>query len=134
MEALPPRAKPRSSSRLLLLRTIKAQNVPHWVYELKLDGYRAIAFKSGGRVYLRSRNNRDFAARYPSIAAALSPLPDQTVIDGEIVALDEHGRPSFNALQNYGSSTAPLFYYLFDLMILSRKDVMGDTLERRRTS
>jgi len=75
------------------------------VYELKLDGYRAIAAKADGRVHLWSRNENDFAGRYPSIAKALMKLPDQTVVDGEIVALDESGKPSFNALQNYGSAT-----------------------------
>jgi bifunctional non-homologous end joining protein LigD len=117
---------------MLLLRTDKLPSGPQWFYELKLDGYKAIAFKSRGKVHLRSRNNRGFASRYPSIAAALSSLPDETVIDGEIVAVDDEGRPSFNLLQNYGSSTATILYYIFDVMVLSGKDVMGDPLERRR--
>ena len=54
----------------------------------KLDGYRAIAFKSGGRVQLRSRNDKDFTSRYPAIAMALRAMPDEMVVDGEIVALD----------------------------------------------
>jgi ATP-dependent DNA ligase len=98
----------------------------------KFDGFRAIAFKSGGKVNLRSRNNNDFSAKYPAIVKALSYLPDETVIDGEIVALDESGRPSFNALQNYGSSQTPLLYYVFDLMMLAGKDVRGEPLSRRR--
>ena len=56
----------------------------------------------------------------------------ETVIDGEVVALDESGRPSFNALQNYGSSRTTLLYYVFDLMILAGKDVMREPLSRRR--
>jgi len=59
-------------------------------------------------VQLRSRNDNDFTQRYPAIAKALAALPDETVIDGEVVALDESGRPSFNILQNYGSSKAPI--------------------------
>jgi bifunctional non-homologous end joining protein LigD len=64
-----------------------------WLYERKLDGYRAIAFKTGGKAYLRSRNDKDFTGRYPAIASALFALPDETVIDGEVVATDETANP-----------------------------------------
>jgi ATP-dependent DNA ligase len=59
-------------------------------------------------------------------------MPDETVIDGEIVALDESGRPSFNTLQNYGSSQTPILYYVFDVLVLAGKDVMAEPLARRR--
>ena len=59
-------------------------------------------------------------------------MPDETVIDGEVVALDEGGRPSFNSMQNYGSTGAPLGFFIFDVLILNGKDVMGDRLMRRR--
>jgi len=68
---------------------------------------------------------------YPAIVKALSALPDETVIDGEIVALDESGRPSFNAVQNYGSSKAVL-YYVFDVLVVAGQDVMSESLKRRR--
>jgi ATP-dependent DNA ligase len=83
-------------------------------YEVKLDGYRALAIKSGGRLQLRSGNGNEFNSRYPAIAAALEALPDETVVDGEVVALDAEGRPSFNLLQNYASSGTKLIYYVFD--------------------
>jgi bifunctional non-homologous end joining protein LigD len=117
---------------MLLLRTEKLPEGPEWVYELKLDGYRPLAIKSGGKVHLRSRNDNDFNARYPGIVKALANLPDETVIDGEVVALDEVGRPSFNTSQNYGSAGAPLHFFIFDLLILKGKDVMGDPLMKRR--
>jgi ATP-dependent DNA ligase len=99
-----------------------------WAYELKLDGYRAVAMKTGGEVRLRSRNDKDFNAKYSGIAKALTALPDETVVDGEVVALDEAGRPSFNALQN-GATGAAIFYYLFDVMVLGGgRNVMGEPL------
>jgi bifunctional non-homologous end joining protein LigD len=59
-------------------------------------------------------------------------MPDNTVIDGEVIAFDDEGRPSFNALQNYGSAPAPVIYYVFDVMVLAGRDVMREPLEKRR--
>jgi bifunctional non-homologous end joining protein LigD len=118
---------------MLLLRSeTLPDDTVRWAYQLKFDGYRAVAFKTGGRVYLRSRNDHDFSRRYPDIMRGLAKLPDETVIDGELLALDEDGRPSFNALQNYGSSSTPVLYYVFDVMVLAGRDVKGETLETRR--
>ena len=128
-----PPAKARFIEPMLLLRgeTLPADG-SLWLYEVKYDGFRAVAFKTGGTVHLRSRNDKDFGAKYPAIVKALTAMPNETVIDGEIVALDESGRPSFNALQNYGSSGTPLLYYVFDVMMLAGKDVMAEPLARRR--
>ena len=117
---------------MLLLPTSKLPEGAAWMYELKLDGYRAIAFKANGRVQLRSRNNKDFNRKYSQVAEALAALPDETVVDGEVVALDDSGRPSFNALQNYGTSNVPIFYYVFDVVLLSGRDVQSESLAERR--
>lgn len=117
---------------MLLLRTERLLEGPLWQYELKFDGYRAIAIKSGPSVHLRSRNDNDFNDRYPQIAGALRAMPDETVIDGEVVALDADGRPSFNLLQNCRSGATPLHFFIFDLLILKGRDVMGESLVRRR--
>lgn len=100
-----------------------------WEYELKLDGYRALGLKSGGRARLFSRNGKDFSARFPTVTRALDSLPDETLIDGEVVAVDEKGRPSFSNLQNF--DRAPV-YYTFDLPTLAGDDLMKRTLDQRR--
>ena len=117
---------------MLLLRTEKLPEGKDWLYELKFDGYRALAIKSSGRVQLRSRNDNDFTTRYSSMAEALSGMPDDSVIDGELVAFDAEGRPSFNLLQNYGSARAPLHFFVFDLLVLNGNGVMAEPLAKRR--
>ena len=117
---------------MLLLRTDSLPSGEQWLYELKLDGYRAIAFKRNGVVHLRSRNDNDFNRRYPAVVEALGRLPENTVVDGEIVAFDQDGRPSFSALQNYGSAPAPVVHYVFDVMLLAGNDVTREPLEKRR--
>lgn len=118
---------------MLLLRTDKLPDDPaRWLYELKLDGYRAVAFKTGGTVHLRSRNDNDFNARYPKVVHGLAELPNETVIDGELIALGDDERPSFNALQNYGSASTPILYFVFDVLVLEGRDLTGEKLERRR--
>jgi DNA ligase D-like protein (predicted ligase) len=129
---LPPTSSARFIDPMLLLRTDSLPSGHQWLYELKLDGYRAIAFKRDGRPHLRSRNDNDFSTRYPGVVKALAKLPDDTVIDGEILAFDQNGRPSFNALQNFGLASAPVVYYVFDVMILRGRDVMREPLQVRR--
>jgi len=120
-----PKKAARFIEPMLLLRTdALPKDAGDWEYQLKLDGYRAIAFKTRARVLLRSR--------YPAIVQGLAKLPDETVIDGEVIALDEDDRPSFSVLQNYGSSKAPVVYFVFDVMMLPGQDVMNQPLTERR--
>jgi DNA ligase D-like protein (predicted ligase) len=128
---VPPLDSTRFIEPMLLLAAETLPEGARWTYELKLDGYRAIAIKTGGTVRLRSRNDKDFNGKYPGIARALAALPDETVVDGEVVALDEIGRPSFSALQN-GSAGATIVYYVFDVMVLGGRNVMGEPLAVRR--
>jgi len=116
---------------MLLLRADTLPEGDAWQYELKFDGYRALAIKTGGTIQLRSRNDHDFSRRYPTIARAFSPLPNETVVDGEVVALDASGKPSFNILQNHAAGAA-LHCFVFDVLILSGRDVMGEPLTKRR--
>jgi bifunctional non-homologous end joining protein LigD len=102
-----------------------------WRYELKLDGFRAIGRKSGQQCAVWSRNQKDFTRRFPGVVKGISELPDDTIIDGEIVALDQNGRPSFNLLQGLGEPQA-IVLYAFDLLMLRGKDVRERPLDERR--
>jgi DNA ligase D-like protein (predicted ligase) len=114
------------------LPVAKLPEGPNWEYEVKFDGYRALAIKSAGRVRLMSRNENDLAGRFSILAQALAELPDETSIDGELVALDEAGRPSFNALQNYRRAATPLQFYVFDVLTLAGRSLKNEPLEERR--
>jgi DNA ligase D-like protein (predicted ligase) len=105
-----------------------------WVYEVKLDGYRALILKNGANVQIRSRNNKNLTLAYPGVATAASRLQAQSlVLDGEIVAVDAHGRPSFQALQNRGSHPQhTITYYAFDLLHLNGEDFTMRPLDERK--
>ena len=104
---------------------------PGWLYEIKLDGYRAIAVKSG-RVNLFSRQHKSFNSQYPHLVEALVELPEGTGVDGEVVALDESGRPSFNLLQSFRSEASRIHYFIFDLLICNDQDLTSLPLSERR--
>jgi bifunctional non-homologous end joining protein LigD len=75
-----------------------------------------------------SRNENDLADRFPILVQALGELPDETNIDGELVALDETGRPSFNVLQNYSRGGAPLQFYAFDVLTLAGRSLQESAI------
>jgi len=103
-----------------------------WTYEVKLDGYRAIGVKSKRDTILYSRNHKNFNKRFPQIAKALDDLPDETVIDGEVVALDESGRPDFHRLQHFTAEASRIHYFVFDLLVFKERDLTNLPLTGRR--
>jgi bifunctional non-homologous end joining protein LigD len=104
-----------------------------WTYEVKWDGYRTLALKDGSRVKLLSRNLKDATAQYVPIARAVAQVrAEAALLDGEIVALDAHGRPSFQALHH--RSAHAIVLYAFDLLHLNGRDLTRLTLEERRSA
>jgi bifunctional non-homologous end joining protein LigD len=118
------------------MECLKVDRIPEgelWQYELKLDGYRCVAIKEDGDAHLFSRNGKSFNAKFPSLLAAVQRLPvKRYILDGEIVALDEQGRHSFELLQNVNTSKAPLRFYIFDLLHIDNEGLMKHALRERR--
>ena len=103
-----------------------------WLYELKLDGYRALVLKSRGNATLLSRRGNNLSNNYPTITRAFSFLPDETMVDGELVVLDEEGKPSFSALQKSRFTPDALHFYVFDLLAYQGRDLRKLSLVQRR--
>jgi DNA ligase D-like protein (predicted ligase) len=102
-----------------------------WTYEVKWDGYRTLALKEGHRVTLLSRNLKNATTQYRGVARSVVQLRAETVLlDGEIVALDDDGRPSFQALHH--QSAHAIVYYAFDMLHLDGRDLMKTALDERR--
>ncbi len=111
----------------------KAFNSAEWIYEIKWDGYRAIAEISSKTIQLYSRNGNDFSPNYPVITTALKSIKHHAVLDGEIVVLNEKGFPDFQKIQHYeDNKDFPLCYYVFDLLYLDGKDLTHLPLTHRK--
>ena len=105
-----------------------------WLFEIKWDGYRAIAEVNKDDVALYSRNGNSFLSAYPLVVAELRKMKLNAVLDGEIVVLDDEGNPSFQKLQHYAENTQyPLHYYVFDLLELDGKKLYDLPLIERKT-
>jgi len=118
---------------MLATLTDSAFDSSEWVYELKWDGYRTIATVEGGTVHLESRNNLSFDEKFAVVAKALTSLKHDVVLDGEVVVLDDHGRPSFQMLQSYVKHPeGQIVYYVFDLLWIDGVDVTQQTLLERK--
>jgi bifunctional non-homologous end joining protein LigD len=117
---------------------------PDWLFEIKWDGYRAIAFLENGKVRLVSRNQNELTHRYPELKDLAKSVKAKTaILDGEVVALDEQGRPSFSLMQQrtgfrpggrrgVTNADVPVLYYAFDLLYLDGGDWRKVPLEARK--
>jgi len=103
-----------------------------WMFEIKFDGYRCLALKSGEKVRLLSRNEKTLNARFPGVVKGVGQLEGDFILDGEVVALDERGRPSFQLLQNSQSDAVPVHFYGFDLLHYDGQDLKDEPIEKRR--
>jgi len=119
---------------MLAKLTDKLPEGENWTYEVKWDGYRALLLKDHNDIQLRSRNDNNLTATYPTIhAAALKLKAETALLDGEIVALDPKGKPSFQALQHRSAHrNYAIVFYAFDLLHLDGKDLTRVPLQERR--
>ena len=104
-----------------------------WTYEIKWDGYRALAYVRNGDAKLLSRNGNDLTSRFPTVARAVAQAvrSPECVVDGEVCALDEQGRPSFSAMQQ-GKAVTPIVYAVFDVLEIDGEPVVDLPLDERR--
>jgi DNA ligase D-like protein (predicted ligase) len=103
----------------------------HWRFEVKFDGYRCIAVRNDSGITLFSRNRNILNDRFPNIVEALRSIGSDFVLDGEIVALDKQGRPSFQLLQNARARPLSAYFYIFDLLNYGGESLHRETIERR---
>jgi ATP-dependent DNA ligase len=119
------------------MRPLRVPKLPSdnskWLYEPKLDGYRAIALKNAGRPTLYSMDGQVYDRKFPKIFEALSKIIHKDfVLDGELVALEPNGRPNFNELQNHQHTNLPIFYIAFDILHFNKRDLLDQPLEERK--
>ena len=130
-----PKAKPRFIEPMKPKLVEHAPTAGDWVYELKFDGIRALAIKNGRTIQLISRNEKKLNDRFPEIAQAAADFDaDECVVDGEVVAMDDKGRSSFQLLQRaeLDDKDAPLAFYVFDLLQLNGHSLINVPLTLRK--
>ncbi|MBL7700211.1 MAG: DNA ligase D [Chitinophagaceae bacterium] len=124
---------PKTVSPMLATLVDKPFDEPGWRYEIKWDGYRAIALSNDGEVNLVSRNNKSFNEKFYPVFDAVKEWNINAVVDGEIAVVNESGISHFGSLQNWRSEAdGDLIYYVFDLLWLDGHDLMNLPLSQRR--
>jgi bifunctional non-homologous end joining protein LigD len=132
-DALAATPKPRKYAAMLATLADAVPRGDNWLFEIKWDGYRIIATVAGGEPDLRTRKDQDYTKRFENVAKELVKAlktPD-CVVDGEVCALDDQGRPSFSAMQQ-GKPGTPIVYFVFDLLEVDGEPVVDLPLEERR--
>jgi bifunctional non-homologous end joining protein LigD len=130
------KAKPRFIEPMKAKLVEKPPTTGDWLYELKFDGIRLIAIKNGQKVSILSRNQNEQSGRFQEVVEAIGTLPvRECVIDGEVVALDEEGRSSFQLLQGLEMEGRknPVYFYAFDLLQFDGKSLLNLPLEARKS-
>jgi len=118
---------------MLAKETKEVFNDTQWLFEIKWDGYRAIAEVEDGNLKLYSRNGNTFENSYPVVTKELKTIKENCVLDGEIVVLNDEGKPEFQLLQHYEENThRPIQYYVFDLLSLDGHDTCALPLIERK--
>jgi len=118
---------------MLAKETDKAFDDKDWLFEIKWDGYRAVSEIRKKNILLYSRNGLNFEQKYPIVAEQLKKINAEAVLDGEIVVLNDEGKPDFQLLQHYSENTdRPIQYYVFDLLELNGHDTTGLKLTERK--
>ncbi len=128
-----PKKMPMKLTPMLATLVDKPFDADGWAYEIKWDGYRALAFITDDEAELKSRNDKSFNEKFYPVYEAVKALGINAILDGEIVVINNEGLSDFSALQNWRSEAdGELFYYVFDILWLEGKDLTGLTLIERR--
>lgn len=126
---------PRAVAPMLPRETRQPFRKEGWYFELKYDGFRAVALIDRGNVRLHSRTLNDFPESFAPVRMVLREIPHQAVLDGEVVVVDEEGRPQFQWIRNYSSrKPGKLAYFIFDLLYLDEMNLMSLPLRERKAA
>ena len=127
-------ALPKNIKPMLATLVDEPFDDPDWLYEVKWDGYRCVAYVNNGEVELQSRNNKSFNDKYYPVRQALTGWTINAVVDGEIVVLNDKGQSNFGNLQNWRSEAdGELVYYVFDILWYDGKNLMNLSFKERRS-
>ncbi|MDQ3048920.1 MAG: DNA ligase, partial [Bacteroidota bacterium] len=133
LKKAPKGAMPKTITPMLATLVDKPFDEEGWIYEVKWDGYRAVALLNKGKFDLKSRNDKSFATKFYPVSDAFKAWGEDVVLDGEVVVVNENGVSNFGALQNWRSeSDGEILFYAFDILWYQGKDLTGLELSQRK--